>query len=88
MTDITRTQTAVATVLAQPAANPGSPIKLAYCVNEIPAYVPVGRTKIFAAIRDGHLVARKLGHRTLVLDEDLRAWLAGLPAARPPSAAA
>jgi hypothetical protein len=36
---------------------------------------------VYAAIRNGHLVARKLGRRTLVTDDDLRQFLAGLPRA-------
>ncbi len=36
---------------------------------------------MYSAIRDGHLVARKLGRRTLITDDDLRQFLAGLPRA-------
>jgi hypothetical protein len=36
---------------------------------------------VYTAIRDGHLVARKLGRRTLITDDDLRQFLAGLPRA-------
>ena len=42
----------------------------------------VGRTTIYAAIRDGALVARKCGRRTIVLTSDLQAWLSKLPHAR------
>jgi excisionase family DNA binding protein len=35
----------------------------------------LGRTKVYAAIRDGELAIVKIGKRSLVLDEDLRAWL-------------
>jgi excisionase family DNA binding protein len=48
----------------------------------------VGRTKIFEAIREGNLPARKLGRRTLVLDADLRAWLSNLPLAGSQASAA
>ncbi len=60
--------------------------KLAHAVVDIPKLAPVGRTKIFEAIRDGHLIARKLGRRTMILDEDLRAWLSALPVSRPRAA--
>jgi len=39
----------------------------------------IGRRAHSIAIRDGHLVARKLGRRTLITDDDLRQFLAGLP---------
>jgi hypothetical protein len=36
---------------------------------------------VYTAIREGYLVARKLGRRTLITDDDLRQFLAGLPRA-------
>jgi hypothetical protein len=36
---------------------------------------------VYGAIRAGHLVARKFGRRTLITDDDLRQFLAGLPRA-------
>ena len=41
----------------------------------------IGRTTIYQAIADGKLKARKCGKRTLVLRDDLRDFLASLPAA-------
>ena len=41
-----------------------------------------GRTKLYQLIALGFLDARKLGRRTLVTDESLRRFLAGLPPAR------
>ena len=38
-----------------------------------------GRTKLYQLIALGLLDARKLGRRTLVTDESLRRFLAGLP---------
>lgn len=37
------------------------------------------RTAIFGAIKAGDLKARKCGRRTLILQDDLRNWLANLP---------
>lgn len=42
----------------------------------------IGRTKIYQAIADGELVARKYGKRTLILRTDLQAFLASLPTVR------
>ena len=39
----------------------------------------IGRTKMYEAISDGRLKARKLGKRTLVLRGDLQAFLDNLP---------
>jgi excisionase family DNA binding protein len=40
----------------------------------------IGRTKIYQAIAQGQLVARKYGKRTLILRTDLQAFLTNLPA--------
>ena len=53
----------------------------AHTIAETCALTGLGRDSIYSAIRDGHLVARKLGRRTLVTDDDLRRFLAGLPRA-------
>ena len=45
------------------------------------ALTGLGRDAVYAAIRDGHLVARKAGRRTLITDDDLRQFLAELPRA-------
>jgi excisionase family DNA binding protein len=42
----------------------------------------IGRTTIFALIRDGSLPAVKLGSRTLIRAADLEAFVASLPPAR------
>ena len=39
----------------------------------------IGRTKGWELIRDGHLVARKIGSRTVVEAESVRRFAAGLP---------
>jgi hypothetical protein len=38
-----------------------------------------GRTLLYAEIKAGNLKARKIGRRTIILDEDLRRWLPSLP---------
>jgi hypothetical protein len=60
---------------------------LANSIDDVRRRTGVGRTSIFEAIRNGDLQARKYGHRTVILDADLRAWLEGLPSINrsPPS---
>ena len=41
----------------------------------------IGRTKGFELIRDGHLIARKIGSRTGVEAESIRSFVAALPRA-------
>lgn len=39
----------------------------------------IGRTKLYEAIADGHLIARKYGSRTIVLRGELLRFLSSLP---------
>ncbi|MER2265195.1 helix-turn-helix domain-containing protein [Methylobacterium oxalidis] len=39
----------------------------------------IGRSTVFEEINAGRLKARKAGRRTLILRDDLAAWLAALP---------
>jgi excisionase family DNA binding protein len=50
-------------------------------VAEACAVAGIGRTKIYQAITDGSLKARKCGKRTLILRDELRHFLASLPGA-------
>lgn len=53
--------------------------KLAYSVPEAVAASGQSRTSVYAAMKDGSLVARKRGRRTFILVEDLKRWLENLP---------
>jgi excisionase family DNA binding protein len=53
----------------------------AHSIAETCALTGLGRDTVYAAIRDGLLVARKVGRRTIVVDDDLRQFLAALPRA-------
>lgn len=52
---------------------------LAHDIDDVMRVTSFGRTSLYAAIKEGALKARKFGRRTVILDEDLRAWLASLP---------
>ena len=58
--------------------SPSSPV-LAYTVEDFAASTGLGRTRLYEAIRNRQLRARKYGKRTVILAEDGRAFLAGLP---------
>lgn len=53
--------------------------RLSYSVEEVARLAGIGRTSIYADIKSGRLRARKAGRRTLILQEDARAWLRSLP---------
>jgi excisionase family DNA binding protein len=48
----------------------------------------IGRSTVYEEIKKGRLRAVKVGRRTLITDEDERAWLASLPSLRTASQAA
>ena len=52
---------------------------LVYSVPEACKNANSGRTTVYKAINDGHLVAHKRGSRTLIFSEDLERWLNSLP---------
>lgn len=58
-------------------ANQG--VRAAVSINEAAARAGFGRDKIYQAIRDGRLSARKFGRRTLILTADLDKFLEELP---------
>jgi excisionase family DNA binding protein len=53
---------------------------LAYSIQDVTKLTGLGRSYIYEEIRDGRLRIRKAGRRSLVLPDDLKAWLASLTA--------
>lgn len=52
--------------------------KISLSIEEVQGATGIGRTKIYAAINSGQLKARKYGKRTIVLKDDLDAFLSSL----------
>lgn len=63
--------------MANPTTLATSP--LAHSVEEAATRANCGRTTVYAAIKSRALAARKIGRRTIILEEDLRGWLVSLP---------
>lgn len=59
------------------------PEPLAYGINPAAEAAGVGRDTLYRAIARGELTARKIGARTVIMADDLRAWLAAKPAIAP-----
>jgi excisionase family DNA binding protein len=54
--------------------------RLAYKIHDAPAVTGASRTRLYAAIRNNELTARKAGRATLLLADELQRWLKALPA--------
>jgi hypothetical protein len=53
--------------------------KFAYSIGELANKGPIRRSNIYNQIASGRLRARKIGRRTIILDEDWQAFLASTP---------
>jgi predicted DNA-binding transcriptional regulator AlpA len=54
--------------------------KLACSIQQFAQLTSVGRSSLYQAIKDGSLVARKMGKRTVITAPDGLRWLTSLPA--------
>ena len=62
--------------------------KHAYSIDELAKKGPIRRSSIYNQIAAGTLRARKIGRRTIVLDEDWRAFLDSAPVIPPANSTA
>lgn len=53
--------------------------RLSYSIEEAVVASGLSRSYLYEAIRDGRLVASKAGSRTLLMTEDLHAFISSLP---------
>ena len=53
--------------------------KQAFTVTELSKEIGIGRSKIYAEIATGKLVARKIGKKTVFLHKDVERYLNNLP---------
>jgi excisionase family DNA binding protein len=61
--------------------------RTAFSIAEAAEAAGVGTTKVRAEIRQGHLLARRLGKRVVIPSDDLASWIASLPFHRSSAAA-
>lgn len=61
-------------------------MQLSLSIEEVCAATGLGRTKIYQLANAGELKARKIGKRTIVLKDDLEAFLNGLKSYAPEKA--
>ncbi|WP_041802705.1 helix-turn-helix domain-containing protein [Micavibrio aeruginosavorus] len=54
-------------------------MQLSYSIDEVSVLTGIGKTKLYSAISNGSLSARKFGKRTLVLKDDIDRFLNQLP---------
>lgn len=53
------------------------PLKIAYSIKEACEATTLGRTTLYSHIAAGRLIARRIGGRTIIPAESLRAFIAG-----------
>lgn len=53
-------------------------MQLTYSINEASKVLSIGKTKLYKAINNGTLKARKYGKRTIILQKDIDSFLNNL----------
>jgi excisionase family DNA binding protein len=59
------------------------PQQMAFSIPAACKVTGIGRTKIYAALQSGALIARKNGAKNIILRADLERWLQSLPTQTP-----
>ena len=77
--DFNREGRPVNTTKLSPSSTPPLPERLAYSIPESAKAANSSRSSIYLAIARGELIARKHGKRTIILPDELRRYLQGLP---------
>lgn len=52
--------------------------RAAFSIEEFAEWVGIGRTAVFQEMKEGRLVARKCGRRTIILKQEGMRWLESL----------
>jgi hypothetical protein len=65
-------------------ASDGSILRIAIKIEDAPIVTGASRSRIYGAIRQKKLTARKAGRSTIILIDGLAAWLRSLPAVGKP----
>ncbi len=55
------------------------PPRISYAIEEVPTVTGIPRTKIYEAVRDGRLTARKNGRSTIIEHAELMRYVQALP---------
>jgi hypothetical protein len=54
-------------------------VPIAYAIEDVPSVAGIKRTRVFNAVRDKELTARKAGKATIVERTELERWIKSLP---------
>lgn len=74
---------------AQGDREPSAVPLIAVSIEAAPQLVGVSRTRIYAAVRDKEITARKAGRATIIEVDELKRWFRSLPTkGRPPESVA
>jgi hypothetical protein len=53
-------------------------LRISYAIEDVPSATGINRRKLFQAIRDKKVCARKVGRNTIIEADELRRWIKSL----------